>query len=621
MSDVEHRYRRVAGPEPSDRVGRRWIAAGLCAAAAIVLFQFFGNATHGYINTNSLFWWWTFQWINPTSETEHGWLILALSAWLVWKNLKSADCGSRIADGPNRTAEQPSAASGASAAAGPGDFIPRSAFRNPQSVTAAFVALTAGLALHLVGFVAQQSRISIVALLVFTWGVLRLGGGKRWGDAAAFPLAFLVFAIPINVLDSAGFWLRMWVIDASTAIAHLCRIGVIQSGTQLLAPDGRYNYDVAAACSGVRSLMALAALSLLIGYLFFRAWWKRAALLLLCFPLVYLGNVARIVSIIFAAQWGGPKWGDFAHAVMGYGIFLIVLGGVLAAAKAFERWLPDEVGAAVPSRPEFAGASPLPATSDQISEFDSATSTQRGRLGTAAPTGYSAIIAAVIVVLAIGEMFFLRQLAHLPPRVETGVFLAAGGRNPVELPGFLGSGWVGWPAQVSAVEREILPPDTGFSRMEYVSSRSPHNVLLSIVLSGRDRTSIHRPELCLVGQGWTMTARETHTFTYPGQPGAAFPATVLRIERRGVQTRSGNGVPQLAAYWFVNGDRVVATHAERFFIDAWNRIAHGRADRWAYVLMITDATDGEPRALARMQAVLDATLPTFQRPMGIPALP
>jgi hypothetical protein len=47
--------------------------------------------------------------------------------------------------------------------------------------------------------------------------------------------------------------------------------------------------------------------------------------------------------------------------------------------------------------------------------------------------------------------------------------------------------------------------------------------------------------------------------------------------------------------------------------DAWNRVAHGRADRWAYVLVQTDAMDGEAAALARLQAVLDGALPAVQR--------
>ena len=94
--------------------------------------------------------------------------------------------------------------------------------------------------------------MSIAGFLVFVWGMLRLAGGRRCGQAAAFPLGFMVFAIPLNAFDTVGFWLRMWVINASAGLAHAAGIGVLQSGTQLVAPDGRYNYDVAAACSGVR---------------------------------------------------------------------------------------------------------------------------------------------------------------------------------------------------------------------------------------------------------------------------------------------------------------------------------------------------------------------------------
>jgi hypothetical protein len=66
----------------------------------------------------------------------------------------------------------------------------------------------------------------------------------------------------------------------------------------------------------------------------------------------------------------------------------------------------------------------------------------------------------------------------------------------------------------------------------------------------------------------------------------------------------------------VGGDAIVATHGRRLALDAWNRVVHARADRWAYVLMQTDAGDGEAAALARMQAVLGSTLPVFQPPVA-----
>jgi hypothetical protein len=59
-------------------------------------------------------------------------------------------------------------------------------------------AMLGGLAVHLLGYAVQQTRISILGFLLFTWGVLALAGGRRWGRAAAFPLAFMVFAVPVK---------------------------------------------------------------------------------------------------------------------------------------------------------------------------------------------------------------------------------------------------------------------------------------------------------------------------------------------------------------------------------------------------------------------------------------
>lgn len=553
-----------AAAKSESRMRRAAVLA--CVAAGAVLFLGFGNATRGYIDTPSAVTWWVRQWLNPDSQMEHGWVILGLAGWLLARNLRRSEIEIRSSEFGDRSSD---------------------------AVWPAALAMGGALALHLAGFVAQQTRLSIVALLLFTWGMLALAD-RRVARSAAFPLAFLMFAIPVDVLDSLGFWLRLGVIRISTTLAHAAGIAVARSGTQLFAPDGRYQYDVAAACSGVRSLMALFALSLLIGYLQLRSGWRRAAVLGLALPLVLAGNVVRIAAIIVAAQLGGQRWGERAHDVMGFGVFAMVLGGVWAATL----WL---------GREEKTRAGPMtPAVSAD---------------GRAAGFGRTMLsVAGVVVVLATGEIAFLAKLRAAPARGGAGVRLAADGVNPVALPAFVGADWIGRRAEVTAVEREVLPADTGFSRRTYVDLRHPgHGVFFSVVLSGRDRTSIHRPELCLVGQGWTIASTTAQAFRRPGAgPESSLPATLLRTTRL---LPGGNApLPALVAYWFVDGDTIVGTHAERLWRDAWNRLRHGRADRWAYVLLQTDATDGEAAALARMQAVIDGVLPVLQaaNPSDVP---
>jgi EpsI family protein len=360
---------------------------------------------------------------------------------------------------------------------------------------------------------------------------------------------------------------------------------------------------------------------------------------------------------------------------MGYGVFVIVLGGVLASVSALRRFWPESPlapnGHPFDDNPdrEWPARPTTPMVGDDLVETPVSLARERASLkkecsvgavtrvdptdrklvlaersaeiakkrvieletaegvGGAAAARYegaSAVLSptrvvgvASVVLLAIAEMFFLRTLADAPPRGGVGVVLAADGQNPIDLPAFVGSDWIGQRADVSAVERETLPADTGFSRRNYafVADRK-HDVFLSIVVSGRDRTSIHRPELCLVGQGWTIEAATRRTFRYAGAGDATaseFPASVLQVRREIATSRGKIVVPQLVGYWFVGGDTVVSSHWKRFAIDAWNRVTRGRTDRWAYVLVQTDATDGEAAALARMQTILDGTLPVFQR--------
>lgn len=531
-------------------------AALVCALAGAAVFQFFGNGNRGYIDTASLFYWWGFQWFNPASETEHGPLILGLAAWLFWRNLSG----------------QQSAVSSR-----------QSEIRNPQWSAAA---MFGGLALHALGYAVEQTRISIVALLLFAWGVLALAGGSRWGRAAAFPLAFLLFAVPLDILDSVGFHLRLWVIEAVHRIAVALGIEVIRNGTQLFSPDGAYQYDVAAACSGVRSLMALMALSLLTAYLNLRSWWRRAAVFLLCFPLTYLGNVVRIGAIVLAGEGIGQEAGVWVHEWAGFLVFVVVLGGVLAAVALWQKISPEP---------------PAPAVSPPAAQSSSQLLVDTRALR----------IVAGVVGMAVLTAWFTARVDRWTVAGGAGIVLAADGINPAELPAFLGTDWIGQRTEVTAVEREVLPPDTGYSRRNYVSTRDRREqVFLSIVLSGRDRTSIHRPELCLVGQGWTIEGRSELAFAHPGS--GRVPATLLHISREVVTARGERRtVPALFAYWFVGRDTVAATNGERLWRTALNRL-RGRVDRWAYVVAQTVVLDGEPAALARLQAVLDRTLPAFQ---------
>ena len=172
-------------------------------------------------------------------------------------------------------------------------------------------------------------------------------------------------------------------------------------------------------------------------------------------------------------------------------------------------------------------------------------------------------------------MLFLQRLSALPPRGQVGVVLAADGLNPIELPAFLGqSGSVSGRrcrrGNVKAARRHGVFAEELCLRGRSHAGRVPFHCA-----KWRDPTSIHRPELCLVGQGWTIergagtSVRSSNTDGRRKRVFARLSSTVHR------EIPSAGGkviVPQLIAYSSVGGNRVVPSNWQRFVQDAWNRV-------------------------------------------------
>ena len=71
-------------------------------------------------------------------------------------------------------------------------------------------------------------------------------------------------------------------------------------------------------------------------------------------------------------------------------------------------------------------------------------------------------------------------------------------------------------------EKKILPEDTMGSRRLF-KDKDGDELFCSIVLAGRDVTSIHRPELCLTGQGWRLGKLQVEDISTLAAKGACSP--------------------------------------------------------------------------------------------------
>ena len=125
--------------------------------------------------------------------------------------------------------------------------------------------------------------------------------------AAAFPMAFLIFIVPLP--DSAADFLENASKLASADVANVLFIAtgtpVLRDGTVFLLPG--IAIEVAKECSGIRSSLVLFITSLLASYLFLRSPWRRASLVAAVIPLGLLRNGVRILTISLLCVHVGPQ--------------------------------------------------------------------------------------------------------------------------------------------------------------------------------------------------------------------------------------------------------------------------------------------------------------------------
>ncbi len=177
------------------------------------------------------------------------------------------------------------------------------------------------------------------------------------------------------------------------------------------------------------------------------------------------------------------------------------------------------------------------------------------------------------------------------------------------------------PVEVTPLEISSLPPDTTFGRRNYTAPDG-FGAFVSVVLMGRDRTSIHKPQFCLVGQGWSID--RTESVAIPVTQPRAYDLPVMKLtttkqftdEQGRAQTVRG-----VYVYWFVAEDRLTASHSERMWWMAKDLFRKGVLQRWAYVTFFSTCLPGQEDAtFARMKQFIAGAVPEFQLATGPEAI-
>ena len=157
----------------------------------------------------------------------------------------------------------------------------------------------------------QQTRISLISLILLIWGIPLYFLGWKVAKLLIFPCAYLIFCVPLNFLDALSGPLQQ--IATSTAHTMLGGMGIEceRVGTQLMSPY--FQLNVEAPCSGLRSLLAMTALTAVYAYFTQTTFTKKWLLFLFSIPIAVAGNIGRIISIALVSITAGQQFGTGLH--------------------------------------------------------------------------------------------------------------------------------------------------------------------------------------------------------------------------------------------------------------------------------------------------------------------
>jgi exosortase C (VPDSG-CTERM-specific) len=149
-----------------------------------------------------------------------------------------------------------------------------------------------------------------LALLCCFWGVCFAVIGTKLAGQIFFPLAFLIFAVPIPTswLHNIDLFFQYTSAVMAEVFFKVFGESMWRSGLELHLSDILLSVDPE--CSGIHSTIVLVMTSLLAGYLFLRRPWTRAVLVLAMIPVAILRNGFRIYVIGWLCIHKGPQMID-----------------------------------------------------------------------------------------------------------------------------------------------------------------------------------------------------------------------------------------------------------------------------------------------------------------------
>ena len=191
-----------------------------------------------------------------------------------------------------------------------------------QEFNKGIILLTLGLLLYGVGILYKSLFISAVSFIAVLAGLIQGFCGKKTLHELLFPISFLIFMIPLPYLDHLSFYMQSLTATSTTSILQAIGIPVTNVASQILLKNTFF--IIGEPCSGLRTLIALLALTAVFTYILEGPLNKKIILFLCALPIALTANILRVTSILLIANYYGKETAmQFFHDFSSLLLFLL----------------------------------------------------------------------------------------------------------------------------------------------------------------------------------------------------------------------------------------------------------------------------------------------------------
>ncbi len=430
--------------------------------------------------------------------------------------------------------------------------------------------MATALLMHLFERALDINGPSPISIPIFLAGAVWYLAGTAWLRELAFPLAYLFFFVPVpgGLTTVVTTPLRIIATKGAYFLTSHLGVNIVASGVHLdfyrpglpATEANHIRLDIADACSGIHSIMAIKALHAITAYVSrMKLKWKWL-LFWLALPITTASNVIRITLLVLVAAYYDPKFAlNYFHDKSPYPLFIIVFLLLVSIGRLIEKLTKGET---------YWKA--LKESEKQQVETEGPVKPWR-RAGATPNLIKPMILMGVAVALT---AFFVSR----PTLLAEGADLTAIPRDIGEWKGI---------ADVTDTDA-VMKQQSADSYLHRYYRRDSDGMVIELLAVYRRygrRDFAHRPDQCYPAAGFDIVTQDATTLSWAGRQESA-----RHIIANPGNAQMGNGAPYPAptttTYFFVSGNRAESDFLKQQLWMALERVFRNK-NGWTFIRLQT----------------------------------